>query len=50
LQTRLDSDKRPIRITTPSEIPLNRNGKSDRSALAHLADLLLRGPQETQVC
>lgn len=50
LQTHLESYKRPIRITVPSEIPLNRNGKPDRRALAHLADLLLRDSQEAQAC
>lgn len=50
LQTHLESYKRPVRIAWLDEIPLNRNGKPDRRALAHMADQLLRCATETQAC
>jgi anthranilate-CoA ligase len=50
LETRLDSYKHPVHIAVPSDIPLNRNGKPDRRALAHLASSLLRDSSEMQAC
>jgi acyl-coenzyme A synthetase/AMP-(fatty) acid ligase len=50
LQTQLESYKRPVRIAWLDELPLNRNGKPDRRAMAHMADQLLRSEVETPAC
>ncbi|MDD0973174.1 AMP-binding protein [Pseudomonas fontis] len=50
MHAHLESYKRPVHIAVPSEIPLNRNGKPDRKALARLADQLLRGAAEVRAC
>lgn len=47
LQTHLEGYKRPVRIAYLEEIPVNRNGKPDRRALADMADQLLRFRAET---